>query len=189
MTGHTDVNLTALTQFDCARCWPALSRSTGKGYVAIVALALLLTLGGCRTETAPRGNPLASASTRSTSVDADAAIQSDPCAARMHDIAGALLMYYALNQHLPERLEELSALDDIDSPKLEFTCPLSHMPYVYVPSGLRADGKSKVIILHDAAATHAGGSRWCILMPDTVVSPSRSMEVLQLPEGIFRLYR
>src|SRR3954463_11207634 len=32
----------------------------------------------------------------------------DPCATRLHQISGLLLTYYALNKHLPDRLEELS---------------------------------------------------------------------------------
>jgi hypothetical protein len=159
-----------------------------------LAVVLLGSVIGCRTETKPLGranNPLATSSTQPVRIDPNVATQSDPCAARMHDVAGAMLMHYALNQKLPERLEELSAMQDVGSPPLEFTCPQSNMPYVYVPAGLRAEGRNKVIVLHDAAAVHAGASRWCILMPEHVVaSPaSKSLEVLQLPESVFRLYR
>ena len=173
---------------------PALSPRTGRGSVPLALAIVLALIGGCRSETKSLGradNPLSASSTQPARIDPNVATQSDPCAARMHDVAGAMLMYYALNQRLPERLEELSAMQDVGAPTLEFICPQSSMPYVYVPSGLRAEGKSKVIILHDAAAVHAGASRWCILMPDVVLGTptSRSMEVLQLPESVFRLYR
>jgi hypothetical protein len=146
---------------------------------------------GCQSKPssqATRPDRTAGAATQSTGAAAPADLseitQSDPCATRMHDIAGVMLLYYAVNRQLPEKLAELQPIADAP---LDFTCPLSHLQYVYVPQGLRAEGKSKAIILHDAAASHAG-TRWCMLMPNSLTQTSQSLEVVQLPESVFRLY-
>ncbi len=156
-------------------------------WVLLFACMAMILCGGCRSTGASNPKPTASgAAPPAQPADANDITQTDPCAARLHEIAGAMLMYYAVNRRLPERLAELEPLADVDV-TLNFTCPLSGLPYVYVPAGLRAAGRSKAIILHDAAASH-GGVRWCVLMPDTSTSTGKALEVLAMPEGVFRLY-
>src|SRR5438876_928432 len=46
------------------------------------------------------------AAPRQTSGIASAAIAEDECAARLHDLGGLLLLYFATNHRLPERLED-----------------------------------------------------------------------------------
>jgi len=159
----------------------------------IVALLVLELLVGCRPNPAkptarPDGAPttesLANQPASAKPADLGEITGSDPCATRLHDIAGVMLMYYGVNRVLPEKLAELEPIADAP---LDFTCPLSHLQYVYTPQGLRAEGKSKAIILHDAAASH-GGTRWCILMPNSLTQTVQSLEVVQLPESVFRLY-
>src|SRR5437773_10560864 len=56
----------------------------------------------------------------------------DPCAMRLHDISGALLLYFSAHHDLPAKLDELK------SPALNaFVCPVSHQPYVYDARGMR----------------------------------------------------
>ena len=43
---------------------------------------------------------------------------------------------------------------------LKFNCPVSGMPYVYVPQGLEAPGQNIRIYVYDGAPVH-GGARWC----------------------------
>ena len=157
----------------------------------ITLLVAAFLAGGCQSKSqqpAARDGRATSPATQAgqapSAVNLSDITQSDPCATRMHDISGVLLMYYAVNRQLPEKLAELQPIADVP---LEFTCPLSHLQYVYIPQGLRAEGKSKAIILHDAAASH-GGTRWCTLMPNSLTQTTQSLEVVQMPESVFRLY-
>ncbi len=117
---------------------------------------------------------------------ADQAVGSDPCAARLHDIAGAMLFYFALNKHLPASLSDLQALSDFDNP-LVFACPHSQQPYVYVPEGLRSVNRPKLIILHDPVPRD--GKRMCILIQPTGPGAAQSLEVVNLPEPLFLAYQ
>jgi len=151
----------------------------------ILSIAGLLALAGCVTTTVSSDRPAVPAVEGPSSVEH--AVASDPCASHLHDISGAMLMYYAINRELPAKLEDLKPLADLDQ-ALDFTCPLSHQPYVYVPGGLETAGRSKIIILHDAAPSHAG-KRWCILMEPAKGKSAPSMEVLLVPEPIFLGYQ
>ena len=61
----------------------------------------------------------------------------DPCALRLHDLSGLLLMYYAVNKHLPDRIDELATFAD-DTLPFKAECPESGRPYVYAPQGLQS---------------------------------------------------
>ena len=79
---------------------------------------------------------------------------------RMHDISGALLFYYATHHELPKSIDELRHLRGFED--VEYICPVSGLPYVYVPAGLPAPNQPGAkIILHDAAPSHQG-MRWAI---------------------------
>lgn len=60
----------------------------------------------------------------------------DPCSVRMQDMVGPIYEYYALHRRLPDNLEELRTVSDIEV-DLNFTCPKSGKPYIYNPAGLR----------------------------------------------------
>lgn len=116
------------------------------------------------------------------------AVRADNCSNQMHDIAGAILLYYAIHRELPPTLEALRTIADTP---LNFNCPLTNQPYVYIPTGLRSRNQNKLIILHDPSAAHSG-QRMCILMPDQPLNPSRpnlSLEVLPVPEPLFLPYQ
>ena len=142
-------------------------------------------LAGCVTTTVTPGSSIPGVQ-KGEPETMDHAVASDPCAARLHAIAGAMLEYYAINKQLPKALDELTALKDLDEP-IDLNCPASNLPYVYEPNGLEAPGGSKRIIVHDAAATHNGG-RWCLLMAPLVPGAAPTMEVLLIPEPTFRVY-
>ncbi len=137
----------------------------------------------------PDGSPAKPAKNPSapiSRVDPNDVVDADPCAANMQQIAGALLLYYATKHQMPERLRDIIPMADSDTLKLE--CPASKMPYSYSPEGLRAEGKTKVIVVYDAAATHSG-VRWCIVMSAPKSPVNRSLEVVAMPESQFLLYR
>jgi len=115
----------------------------------------------------------------------DQLLKTDPCASRLQDIGGTLLLYYAVNKHMPEKLEDIKPLADLGQ-DLQFTCPLSGKPYAFTPAGLAAVGKDKRIVVYDSEPSH-NGKRWCVFMP-TPRPGQMSVEVLEVPEGLFRTY-
>jgi len=155
-----------------------------------MAAAAMLVLGGCVTETKRIGpktpSPDPAAAARPLTPDVIAA--TDRCASRLWDIGGVLLQYYSLNKQLPPRLEDLTPLAEADQP-LQFVCPTSGNPYGYAPQGLVREGRHKRIIIFDTTPAH-DGKRWCVLMPDDLrPGVSQSVEVVQIPEEVFQLYR
>lgn len=163
------------------RCW-----SSARWIACVAALAVC----GCETETTRVGFPMVHAdpARQGARLTPDQAVVTDPCAIRLHDIGGAILQYFALNKRLPDRLEDATTFADTDQP-LQFTCPTSGKTYGYAPRGLVLEGRKKRIIVFDQMAAHEG-QRWCVFMADDPrPGAAQSIEVLAVPEGVFRLYR
>jgi hypothetical protein len=113
-------------------------------------------------------------------------VETEACAQRLHAIAGAMLLHYAIYRRLPDSLDGLRGLADVDQ-ELNFTCPVSGQPYAYNPAGLEYQGREERLIVYDALPAH-GGTRWGILAsPPHGTRPAATWAV-QLPEGVFRLY-
>jgi hypothetical protein len=163
----------------------------------VVALIFIAAFGGCQSEPAPRPRAEVSRSQKVSIVspgaqspiaakEVDALVTADPCGVRVSAIAGKLLMYYAIHRRLPAELQELGELADPDE-AMEFTCPTSGLPYVYVPSGMRFAGKDERLVLHDAEPSH-DGSRWGVLAaPPKGARPATTWAV-RLPEDVFQAY-
>lgn len=88
----------------------------------------------------------------------------NPAADRLHEISGALLLYYVNHRALPEQIDELKPL--LDDPSMELRCPISGFPYLYTRQGLRVAGVEGHIVILDAQPSQAS-MRWAI----TVVEP------------------
>jgi len=88
-------------------------------------------------------------------------ILTDPCAERLHDLCGHLLLYYSVHKALPPTLEKLTPGGSL-SP-LPLVCPVSNKPYVYNSSGLSVPGRQGRLVLYDSEPCHAG-MRWGILV-------------------------
>ncbi|CAN5619174.1 hypothetical protein BH10PLA1_BH10PLA1_13220 [soil metagenome] len=157
----------------------------------ILCVALLTLIAGCVTTTTSPPPLVTKQPAVPGSYSPEQAIASDPCAARLHEISGAILSYYAIERHLPATLADAKSVYDGlgDSPQpLDLNCPVQHQPYVYVPQGLATPGNDKRIILHDPAP-NADGQRWCAFMAlGAGGGASQSVEVLLVPEAIFRGY-
>jgi len=95
----------------------------------------------------------------------------DACAARLHDLSGPLLLYYATNHKLPPSLEALRSTG-MDMPE-DLTCPVSHQPYVYNPQGLPAPNGMGKLIIYDATPAHSG-MRWAV----AIIEPQRQIDPL-----------
>jgi hypothetical protein len=111
----------------------------------------------------------------------------EPCAARLQDLAGVMLLYYAVHKQLPVALDELRAVAEFDQ-ELNFTCPASGRPYVYNPAGLRYPGKDERLVLYDADPTHAGGTRWGIVAAPPKGKRPAAMWAVPLTEEVFQTY-
>jgi hypothetical protein len=110
----------------------------------------------------------------------------DPCAARLHDLTEAMLMYYVVHRALPDKLQDLQSVADVGV-QLQFTCPVGGQPYVYVPAGLQSLGREARIILHDADYSHRG-CRWCVVAMPFKPGKAPYMEVILLKPEVFRTY-
>jgi hypothetical protein len=161
-------------------------------------LAVVAIMAGCQTSPPAQtarpavtvngaaASPDGSPASNTPQVPIEQALKSDPCAARLHDVSGAMLMYYALHNRLPARLEDLAPFAEPDRP-LNFKCPTSGQAYAYVPGGLRSQGDERQIVLHDAAE-HAGATRWTIMMQRPRGRQPAAMWVVPLPAATFQTY-
>jgi len=98
-------------------------------------------------------------------------LNTDPCATRLHEICGPLLMYFAQNHELPKDLKELSTVPGFSDVN-DFTCPVSHQPYIYTPTGIPGKDPGTRIIIYDATPAHAG-IRWAVsvIEPENPTAP------------------
>ncbi|HEX8520733.1 MAG TPA: hypothetical protein VF669_00670 [Tepidisphaeraceae bacterium] len=105
---------------------------------------------------------------------------SDPCANRLHDICGRMLLYYAEHRELPQNLDQFKGVPGFDVGDL--ACPVSKQPYVYVRNPLPVAGVQGGVVIYDATPVHAG-YRWGV----TVLPPQGGgplvLKVVALPRG------
>ena len=121
----------------------------------------LILLTGCAS--APRGASKPRALNSNT----------DPCAVRLHEMCGPLLLYFAQNHMLPE---DPSILAD------DFTCPVSHQRYVYNRDGFPAPRDSSLrVIIYDAKPFHEG-ARWGIAVMQPRGDAPLVAKVIAIPE-------
>lgn len=113
----------------------------------------------------------------------------DPCAQRLHDLCGALLIYYLQHHQLPDRLADLpphpgsSVMAANDA--LRMNCPVSGQPYVYIPGGIHLPERDQWILAHDPLPVHSG-YRWAIRLDPPAPAPG-SDPVAGLPPVVLRV--
>ena len=108
----------------------------------------------------------------------------DPCAERLHDACGQLLLYYSTHQELPQGLDDLSELGpELGAPPL--VCPTSGKPYVYDRQGLQVPGWPGRLVVYDAEPCHAG-RRWGIVAEPPQPGKPLVVRVARPPENAFR---
>lgn len=104
----------------------------------------------------------------------------DACATRLHDICGPLLLYFAANHRLPERIEELADVQGFEGVR-DFTCPVSRQPYIYKPEGIINPDTSRVI-LYDPVPCHSG-LRWGLSIAEPAINAPLIAKVIAVPEA------
>jgi len=106
-------------------------------------------------------------------------LEKDPCAERLHDLSGRLLLYYAAHHRLPETLAALPPLDPAHPTPT--VCPASGKPYVYRPKGLAISGRPGRLVLYDPEPSHAG-MRWGVFIDKAPGANRLTARVILLPE-------
>jgi hypothetical protein len=144
----------------------------------IVVLVLCLLAAACQ-QAAPK-----TAAPAPKQLDKSILALTDPCAVRLDDITGALLMYYSQHHQLPTKLEDLRAAGVADA-TLAFTCPISGLPYVYAPENLERLGPDRRPIVYDPAPSH-DGHRWVVVAAPVRPGLPVNMWVVSLDEAAFR---
>jgi hypothetical protein len=140
------------------------------GGVAVLAAALVAILAaGCQTS-AQRTTPSPHEDTLT-----------DPCADRLHDLCGRLLLYYSLRGEMPESLDDLASVDTAPMPPL--VCPASGWAYAYNKDGLVLRGVPGRILVYDAVPAH-GGMRWCIVADAAEPDQPLAARILQVPGSV-----
>jgi hypothetical protein len=109
----------------------------------------------------------------------------DACSENLHELAGYLLEYYAIHHQEPASLDQLAPL--AGHPIL-VTCPVSKLPYVYVPQGLSIPGEANQLILYDPEPSHAG-HRWAIFTRPAQGAAPVGLWVSQISEASLRKYQ
>ncbi|MGB7158454.1 MAG: hypothetical protein WBD40_10345, partial [Tepidisphaeraceae bacterium] len=157
----------------------------------IMACLCGLVLAGCASSKTPSASktpaPGATATAATTQpIDASPSARltvNEPCANRLHDICGPLLLYLTTNYRLPETLDELRQVPGSDGIG-EFACPVSKQPYVYNPAGIVGPNVSQRAVIYDAAPTH-GGYRKAIVIKEATPNAPFVAEVVAWPESRF----
>lgn len=169
---------------------PTSSSSSRSRSRTALAAALLIGAAGCATETRdvyrttppPRAMPPAP-QLRGTPPPSNAS-NLDPCAMRLHDVVGGLLLYYFHYQRLPATLGDLNATPGVEQ-QVPLACPTSNEPYVYSLDGIQLPEQNARIIVHDATPAHYGGYRWAIRLEDPREDRPLVARVVALPETFF----
>jgi hypothetical protein len=131
--------------------------------------------GGGQTRTTPGG---------SRGAQPDVLGATEPSAARLHDLSGDLLLYYAIHRRLPDSLEALATVVDADRTP-DFTSPASGRPLVYTPSSIAPPGDDRRLVLYDPTPTR-NRSYWAVLMGQPRGTQPAATWVVELPEHALR---
>jgi hypothetical protein len=142
--------------------------------IAVCFLALVVMLAaGCNGSTK---RAAASAPPRAAPIS-----NTDPCANRLHDLCGPLLLYYAVHHRLPPTLKDLADEYDVG----DLTCPVSHLPYVYDLAGKRGSDPRMRVIIYDATPVHSG-FRWGVGLEEAEEGVAPVAKVVALPASAFK---
>ena len=141
-----------------------------------MTIVVATLVAGCGSDGAPAPSTDASIATAEPSAV-------DPCAERLHDLTGGLLLYYYQYGRLPESLAEVSA-PGLGLPVAE--CPTSGVPYAYDAEGIRLPERTERLILYEGVQAH-GPYRWAVSVGEPDGSGQLQTKVIPVPERVFLL--
>jgi len=101
-----------------------------------------------------------------------------PCADRLHDLAGELLLYYVKRGDLPGTLSDLKG---DAGPPVKLVCPVTGKPYLYRRQGVPVAGRAGRLIVWDAESS-PNGLRWGILLEPPQPGQPLVLRVAHLPD-------
>ena len=164
----------------------------------LFGLLVLVTLSGCQTTVTAPQRPGVSVSGGGSVPDNRMPapppepfhgdlIGDDPCAGRLQDICGQLLLYYARNGKLPSRLDELASVPDLDGAP-DYNCPVTHLMYAYAPRGLWIAGDPHELIVYDAVP-HGGKRHVILFIPTAHGRQPPTADAVTMPEKVFEAYK
>jgi hypothetical protein len=160
---------------------------SGMNRALIAVASLLLVMSGCRPAGQPNQRNVTINGATNVGPGGSGPIDTDACAARLQNIIGQLYAYYLANHRYPDRLDELAKYADFDQVP-DYKCPVSHQPYSYAPNGLESVNASGRLIVYDSAPVHQN-ARWGIVVrPPPRGQQTMTMEVVEIPEGLFQTY-
>ncbi len=150
-----------------------------------VAAALLLA--ACQSGNPPPKPAAPPANFLAAPASPDEIVGTDPAAARLQDIGGYILLYFRQHQQMPPALDDLRTIPG--GGDLDFTSPSSGRPLAYYQTGIWAPDKGDKCIIACDPVPSAGGKRWCLFMMAPKNGAALSVNVVALPEPMFRNYR
>lgn len=110
----------------------------------------------------------------------------DQCADHLQEICGLILQYYVDNRHLPATMEELQALAVSQAEPADlFVCPVSHVRYIYNPTGVPMSTLNPParLIMYDAEPVHHG-HRWGITVSPPMSGHPLICRVVVVPNNL-----
>ena len=149
--------------------------------IVILSASVAALLAGCKTGPKP---PPATAPSLSQS-ESPVIGSTDPSAMKLHDLSGAMLMYYALNKRLPDSIDDLRPLADGDA-GADALVPGTRTPYVYSANGIVLQDQSARVVLYEPAPLH-DGFRLAVRIDEPKPDRPLIARVISLPESFFLL--
>jgi hypothetical protein len=159
-------------------------------FIALSIAALLLGQVGCAShpqQTANSSNVSSINLPPGETANPDDILGTDPSAVRLQNLGGDFLLYMRVYGQMPAKLEDLRAVDD-QAGANTVNSPAVGQPYVYVPRGLWLSGHSNDIVVFDPALTKRS-MRWCLFLGPRRGNGSFSVDVVALPESVFKTYK
>jgi len=148
--------------------------------------AAALVLAACQSH-GPPPNPAPPANFLAAPASPDQIVDTDPAAARLQDIGGFVLLYYRQHQQMPRALDDLRTIPG--GGDLDFTSPSSGQPFAYYQTGIWAPDKGDKCIIACDPVPSASGKRWCLFMMAPKNGAALAVDVVAVPESMFRNYR
>lgn len=150
----------------------------------LILVACALVAAGCANDGATKPPTAPPPRVSADPLPAGAAMSNtDPSAQRLHDLCGALLLFYFEQQRLPESLEELKSSPG-DSEAVSFVSPVTNTPYLYTAGGILIPERDARIVIYDPSPNRAN-VRWAVMIDDPVPGKALVTKVLPLPESFF----